>query len=157
MSSDGPPVVRVVVAAIVLVMLLSGPGSSIEFAKDRASLGDGTASVTVVEPTEDHVRVTDGRFGTNVSYVRIPDLIVDVEQVDGRPRVFYQVTVPELDIRKQNDEIVRSTGRLRVAISDRALQPGTDVTGAEARLVVRVQSYTGGTVVMNRTVELRRE
>jgi hypothetical protein len=156
MSADGPPVVRIVVAVVVIVMLLSGPGSGIEFARDRASLGDGTASVTVVEPPDEDLRVTEGRFGTNVSYLRIPDLVVDVTSLDGRPRVLYQVTVPELGIQKQNDDIVRSTGRMRVSISDRALPPGTDVDGTTARLVVRVQSFTGQTVVVNRTVDVRR-
>jgi hypothetical protein len=155
MQADDLPVTHVVVGVILFVMVLSGPGSGIDFSRDRASLGDGTASVTVVEPTGDDVRVTDGRFGTNVSYVRIPDLVVDVESVDGRPRVFYQVTVPELGIRKQNDAIVRSTGRMRVSISDRAVPPGAEIGGSTARFVVRVQSYTGGTVVMNRTVGVR--
>jgi hypothetical protein len=156
MSADGPPVVHIVVAVVVFVMLLSGPGSGLDFARDSASLGDGTASVTVVQPTDDQVRVTEGRFGTNVSYLRIPDLVVDVTALDGRPRVLYQVTVPELGIQKQNDDIVRSTGRMRVSISDRALPPGTDAGGTTARLVVRVQSFTGQSVVMNRTVDVRR-
>lgn len=155
MNDENRPVVPAVLAIILFGMLLSGPAGGIDFARDRLSIGDGTASVTVVEPADEPVRVTDGRFGTNVSYVRIPDLVVDVRSVDGKPRVFYQVTVPELGVRKQNERIVRSTGRLRVPISDRALPREVTADGATARLVVRVQSYTGGTVVMNRTVELR--
>jgi hypothetical protein len=155
MQADDLPVTHVVVGVILFVMILSGPGSGIDFSRDRTSLGDGTASVTVVEPTDDRVQVTAGRFGTNVSYVRIPDLVVDVQSVDGRPRVFYQVTVPELGIRKQNSAVVRSTGRMRVPLSDRAVPPGTAVDDATARIVVRVQSYTGQTVVLNRTVGVR--
>lgn len=154
-EDDHRSVPRVVVAVILVGMLLSGPVGGVDLAREQLSLGDGTASVTVVEPDEETIRVTEGRFGTNVSYVRIPDLVVDVTNVDGQPRVFYQVSIPELGIEKQNDKIVRSTGRLRVPISDRAVS-GDVATPTTARLVVRVQSYSGGEVVLNRTVEVRR-
>lgn len=156
MSDEQPPVVRAAVALVLFGMLLSGPVGGVDLAREEPSLGDGTASVTVVEPDDGPVVVTEGRFGTNVSYVRIPDLVVDVTSVDGQPRVFYQVRIPELGIEKQNDRVVRSTGRLRVPVSDRAVPKGAAVDGAKAHLVVRVQSYTQGAVVLNRTVEVRR-
>lgn len=157
MSEDDYASIPQLVVAVVLVgMLLSGPVGGVELVSDRPSLGDGTASVTVVEPTEEPIRVTEGRFGTNVSYARIPDLVLDVTSTAGHPRVLYQVTIPELNIRKQNDKIVQSSGRLRVPISDHVVPRGATLDGATARLVVRVQSYSGGQVVMNRTVEVRR-
>lgn len=148
---------RAVTAVILVVLLLSGPGSGLDFTGERTSLGKGDATVRVVEPSTEAIPVTNGRFGTSVSYVRIPDLVVDVSAVEGNPRVFYQVVVPSLDIRKQNDEIIRSTGRLRVPIYDRAVPKGTTIEGAEARLIVRVQSFSGGQVVLNRTVEVTQD
>lgn len=146
-----------IAAALVLFgMVLSGPVGGVDLTRDRSSLGDGNASVTVVEPAGGPIEITDGRFGTNVSYVRMPDLVVDVERVDGRPRVFYQVTVPELGIKSQNSAIVRSAGRLRVPISDTAVPRHAAPDRTTARLVVRVQSYSGGEVVVNRTVEVHR-
>jgi hypothetical protein len=70
--------------------------------------------------------------------------------------VLYQVTVPDLNIRKQNDKLVQSNGRLRVPISDHAVAKEAALDGVRARLVVRVQSYSGETVVMNRTVAVQR-
>jgi|AntRauTorcE11898_2_1112593.scaffolds.fasta_scaffold11241_2 hypothetical protein len=155
-EGDSVSVPQIVVAVILVEMLLSGPVGGVELVSERPSLDDGTASVTVVDPTEDPIQVTAGRFGTNVSYVRIPDLVVDITSVDGQPRVFYQVSIPELGIKKQNDKLVRSTGRLRVPISDHTVPKEKALDGTTARLVVRVQSYSGGQVVMNRTVEVRR-
>ena len=155
-EGDSVSVPQIAVAVILVGMLLSGPVSGVELVSDRPSLDDGTASVTVVEPTAETIQVTEGRFGTNVSYVRIPDLVLDVTSVNGQPRVLYQVTIPELNIRMQNDKLVQSTGRLRVPVSDHTVSKGKPLAGAEARLVVRVQSYSGGQVVMNRTVEVRR-
>jgi len=151
------PPARTVVAVILVVLLLSGPGSGLDFTGERASLGKGDATVRVVEPGNEAIPVTDGRFGTDVAYVRLPDLVVDVSAVEGNPRVFYQVTVPSLGVRKQNDKIIQSPGRLRVPIYDRALPKGTTIEGAEARLIVRVQSFSGGKVVLNRTVEVTRD
>ena len=155
--SDDPKRVspaRVAVGAILVILLLSGPGSSIDFTDDSASLGDGNASVTVLEPGGEPLRVTDGRFGTNVSYVRIPDLVGHVTTVEGSPRVFYQVSVPAFGIEKQNSKVVQSPGRIRVPISDRALTGSVNTEGVTASVVVRVQSFTGGRVVLNRTVEV---
>lgn len=157
MSEGQPPVVRPVVAVILVVMVLSGAGSGLDLSRDRPSLGGGNATVTVLEPNGDAIRVTPGRFGTNVSYVRIPDLAVDVERVTGHPRVFYQVEIPALGVAKQNAGLVRSTGRLTVPLSDRAIEPSTPVGNATARLTVRVQSFDGGYVVLNRTVPVRRK
>ncbi len=147
---------QIAVAVVLVGMLLSGPVGGVELVGEQPSLDDGTATVTVVEPTADPIRVTAGRFGTNASYVRIPDLVVDVTNIDGQPRVFYQVTIPELNIRKQNDKIIQSSGRLRVPISDHTVPKEATLDGTTARLVVRVQSYSGGEVVLNRTVEVRR-
>ncbi|MEF8785937.1 MAG: hypothetical protein V5A45_08390 [Haloarculaceae archaeon] len=155
-EGDSVSVSQIAVAVILVGMLLSGPVGGVELVGERPSIGDGTASVTVVEPTAETIQVTEGRFGTNVSYVRIPDLVLDVTSVDGQPRVLYQVTIPELGIKKQNDKLVRSTGRLRVPISDHTVPKEKTLDGTTARLVVRVQSYSGGEVVMNRTVEVRR-
>lgn len=155
-EADYASLPRIAVAVVLVGMLLSGPVGGVELVGERPSIGDGTAAVTVVEPPAEPIRVTEGRFGTNVSYVRIPDLVLDVTNTGGQPRVLYQVTIPELNIRKQNDKIVQSSGRLRVPISDHTVSKEATLDGTTARLIVRVQSYSGGEVVLNRTVEVRR-
>jgi hypothetical protein len=148
-----PP--RVAVGIIVAVLLVTGPiGVSVTGEPD--TLGDGTATVTVLEPGSDALSITDGRFGTEVSYVRIPDLVVDVESVSGQPRLLYVVRVPALGLDEDNSRLVRSTGRLRVPLRDRAIDQ--EVSGTySGRLVVRVQSFSGMQTVSNRSIEVRVE
>jgi hypothetical protein len=145
---------RIVIALVVVTLILSGPVVGIDFSSDGPTLGEGNASIEIVQPADRPLSVTEGRFGTGVSYVRIPDLVVDVTSVEGNPRVFYQVRVPKLGIKKQNHRIIDGTGKLRVPISDRAIPRSTEIGNATAHLVVRVQSYSGGQIVLNRTVEV---
>ena len=149
-SATAPP--RVAVGIIVAVLLVTGP-IGVNVTGEPAALGDGTATVTVLDPTGDRVPITDGRFGTAVSYVRIPDLVVDVESVSGQPRLLYIVRVPALGLDEDNSRLVRSTGRLRVPLRDRAVNQ--EVSGSySGRLIVRVQSFSGMQTVSNRSIEV---
>ena len=157
MSDNYTWIRRVVVAVVLVVVLLSGPGTGIDLTSERPSLGDGTATVTVVQPEDGPLSVTDARFMRGASYVRIPDLVVDVTDVTGQPRVFYQVSIPALDVKKQNDRIVDAPGRFVVPLSDRAIpEDWVPDNGTTARVVVRVQSYSEGRTVLNRTVHVTR-
>ena len=139
------------VGIILFVVVLSG---FVGFTGDRHELGEGTATVTVVEPTQETLVVTEGRFGTGATYLRIPDLVVDVEQREGRPRLIYRVTVPELEIDEQETTLLPASGRVRLPADDvgfEDVEPGT----YDGHLVVRVQSFTNDTTVLNRSVEVR--
>lgn len=127
-------------------------------------VGDGTASLSVVSPTTDALATSPGRFGTSARYLRLPDLVVDVSGVDGRPRVVYRVVVPALDVDRQVHEVVTSPGRVRLEMADRAYPPAGYPGGFrslpgdgtyEGRLVVRVQSFTTDRTVLNRSVSVR--
>ena len=146
----------VVVAVVIGTLLLSGPAGGIDFGAERPSLDEGTATVQVVSPGGEPISITDGRFGTGVAYVRMPDLVVNVSDLEGTPRLSYTVTIPELDIEKRTDRLVGSPGRISVPLSDRAI-PDSEVADTEARIEVLLQSYSGQTTVVNRTVEVRHE
>lgn len=146
---------RVVAGLILATLLLAGPPAGPDLAaSDDARLDDGTASVSVLEPAGAEIRVTDGRFGTDVAYVRLPDLVVDVEQFEGTPRVQYTVSVPGLDIERTETKLVTSEGRLRVRLEDRALPERPDEETYRGVLRVRVQSLSTEQTVLNRTVEV---
>lgn len=155
MSSTGAQIQWGVVVVIVGALLLSGPLGGIDFVSGQPSLDSGNATVEVVAPQDGRIPVTDGRFGTGVSYVRIPDLVVDVGHVEGTPRVSYVFAIAELGIEKRNTRLVDSTGRLTVPLGDRALPNPTPSIDTEARIIVRVQSYSGQYTVWNRTMEVR--
>jgi hypothetical protein len=142
------------VGIILFVLVLSGPVGGVDFTGEPTTLDDGNASVTVAEGSTDTLTVSEGRFGTNVTYVRIPDAVLDVESVRGQPRVVYLVTVPNLSVDKQSRRYIESTGRLTVPMSDRAL-PNRPAAGTyEGRMVIRVQSFGYDEVVLNRSVEV---
>lgn len=157
-----------VTLAILAALVLAGPTWA-----EPTELGEGTASVEVVSPTwldagtgsADHRLVTTpGRFGTRAVYLRTPDLVVDVENVTGQPALYYTFGVPELGIdRPPVRRLLTESGRYRVHLSDVALPPADYAhsgTGAPSdgrytgRLTVRVQSFSGSHVVVNRTVEV---
>lgn len=146
---------RAVVGFVLVVLVLSGPLGVVDLVEPgNPQLGDGNATVAVLEPDDDQLRVTDGRFGTNVSYVRVPDLVVDVERLEGRPRIVYNVEVPALGLDPIDTQVVTAPGRTRLTIRDQALpdQPAQD--RYRGYLDVRVQSTEGQTIVVNRTLQV---
>jgi len=141
------------VGVVLFVLLLSGPVGGVDFSGEPASLGDGNASVTVVEPTPEQIVVTEGRFGTNVTYVRVPDAVVDVEAVSGRPRIVYTVSISGL-AERQGTRYVGSTGRMQIPVADQAVPTPPDPGTYEGTITIRVQSFTGQTVVLDRRIEV---
>ncbi|WP_424017477.1 hypothetical protein ACOZ4N_16630 [Halorientalis pallida] len=147
-------------AAVVLVVLvLSGPLVGVvdltPESRGAAELGDGTANASIVgDPTAD-LAITPGRFGTNVSYLRIPPAVVDVRQVEDRPRVLYLVSVPELGFERSVTEPLdeRVDGRVTLRMDDRAF-PHARIRNESYRatVVVRVQSFEESRTVYRRNV-----
>lgn len=142
---------------IVLATLAAGLAGS-----QPATLGDGTATVDVVEPTRDTLETAPGRFGTTVSYLRLPDLVADVSNVSGRPRLVYSVRVPALELDRQETRLIHGEGRLAVAMADRAYPPRASADDGlpdpgtyDGRLVVRVQSFSSDRTIVNRTIEVQ--
>ena len=145
---------RVTVGLILATLAITGPVGVNVVASGEERLGEGTASVTLVQPTGEEVRVTQGRFGSGVWYVRLPDLVVDVERVEGRPRVQYAVAVPALGVDRTEPELLTAPGRLRVPVDDRALPDRPENSTYRGSVRVRVQSLTAEKTVLNRTVQV---
>lgn len=146
---------RVVTALILVVVVVAGPPGVVDIvATDDERLGDGTASVTVLEPETNHLRVTDGRFGAAVSYVRLPDLVVDVDRVEGQPRIQYTIAVPELGVEKAVTRVVTSERRVHLSVADQALPGKPERAEYRGFLRVRVQSFTTEKTVVNRSLEV---
>jgi hypothetical protein len=152
-------------AAVVLaVLVLSGPLVGVvdltPESRGAAELGDGTANASVVgDPATDLV-ITPGRFGTNVSYLRIPPVAVDVDRVEGRPRLLYLVQVPRLDFERSVTHSLRggTDGRVTLRMDDRAFVTESIRNDSyRATVTVRVQSFDGTRTVYRRnaTVPVR--
>ncbi|WP_136716791.1 hypothetical protein [Halorientalis salina] len=150
--------IRVLTLGFMLfVLLISGPAVGLvdltPEQRDPDSLGDGSANVSMASDPASDLRIDRGRFGTGVYYLRMPPAVVDVAAIDGRPRLTYRVTVPGLDYTDSTSEMLSpdDTGRMRVALSDRAFAPETLTNDSyRAEIVVRVQSFETDTVVYRR-------
>lgn len=151
----------VLVGAVVVALVLTGPlVPGISLAQSEPdSLDDGNATVSNVAVDADDVTITPGRFGTNVSYVRIPDATVTTEGIEGQPRVVYQLAIPELGIDHSEPKLLTTEGRTTVRIDPMAVQPARlSKNSYEGQVTVRVQSHTVDRVVYDESisVEVRR-
>jgi hypothetical protein len=144
---------RIVVGTVLLALVLTGPAVGLDLTDEPVTLDDGTATVEVVAPAGD-LRITPGRFGTDVAYLRTPTLVADVRAVEGTPRIVYEVVVPELGIEQRAFRPVTEPGRIRIGMAD--VEVDRPVNGSYGGyLAVRVQSFETYETVTNRTVEVR--
>jgi hypothetical protein len=144
----------VVLAMVVFVLALASPVVGLSLTEsDPSNFQDGTASLTIEQPTTDRLSVTDGRFGTPVVYLRLPDLVATVDAISGQPRIIYEITVPALDVELQQTRVIDSPGTVRVRMSDRAFERLPSGT-YDGRLIVRVQSTDGDWTIRDRALEV---
>ena len=146
-----------VLVLVAVVLLVSGPVGGVSFASPSPSLDDGDASLAVLSPGEADapLMLRPGRFGTDVAYLELPDMVADVRSVTGSPEVVYEVHVPEIGVEKRVRQVITSDfeGRLRYEVDDRGLPRHVlDTDSYEGRVVVRVQSFSTSRTVVNRTV-----
>jgi len=149
-----------VVALFVLVTLVvTGPLIGVDAVRtEPTTIGDGTAAVSSVQVTTSEIRITDGRFGTDVAYLRVPDAGVTVDSVSGRPRLLYQVDVPALDISLEDERVLSAgqSGTYRLAPGDRAISPSSlDRDTYTGSVRIRVQSFEADQTIVAENVTVR--
>lgn len=150
------PVV-VVGVLVVLVLVGAGPLTGVDVTSARSTtVGDGNATVESVAVDSSALGVTPGRFGTNVSYLRLPSATVNVGSVTGRPQLVYLVSAPGLGVDRVETRVVTSGGTYRLSPDDKALAPGTTAGEYAVAVTVRIQSFSGDRVLLrtNETVEV---
>lgn len=152
-----------VVGVIILTMVASGGigGDGGAAASDPIALGDGTATASIESLPTDQFRFDDGRFGTGVTYLRVPDVRVHVAEVRGAPRLVYRVRVPALGVDDSATKLLGHDGRRTVRIHgvDRGFDPESISQDRYTAIVsVRVQSFETDTTILsvNESVEVER-
>ena len=127
---------------VVVVLVGAGPLTGVDVTSVQAStVGDGTATVTSVSVDTSALAVTDGRFGTNVSYFRIPPATVTVESVTGRPQLVYLVSAPGLNVDRTETRVVTRDGTYRLEPDDRALSSAAAPGEYNVTVSLRIQSF----------------
>lgn len=138
---------------VVFVLVGTGPLSGVDVTSASPStFGDGTATVSDVGVDQSRLALTPGRFGANVTYLRVPAARVTVDSVTGWPELLYIVSVPELDVELVERRVVTDSGTYRLAPDDRAMPPEQVDGSYEATLTVRMQSFTTDRTLANTTV-----
>lgn len=148
-------VTALAVGVVAVTLALSGPAvSAVSFGPSPGGeLDDGNATVASAS-LDGTAALTDGRFGTGVAYLRVPDATVRLSAVTGNPRLVYRVSVPGLGV-----DAAATTGlgpasrRARVRVPDRAFEPATvDRDRYRGTLSVHVQSFAVYRTVLRRNV-----
>ena len=138
---------------VVFVLVGTGPLTGVDVTSASAStFGDGNATVSKVSVDQSELGLTPGRFGTNVTYLRVPAAAITVDAVSQRPQLLYIVSVPGLDIRLVETSVVTEAGTYRLVPDDRAMPPGRADGTYDAVLTVRVQSFTTDRTLARTTV-----
>ena len=152
-----------VIGVILLTLVASSAAVGGEGFAGAAStaVGEGTATATVKSLPTERMRIDDGRFGTNVLYLRVPDAAVHLGDVRGNPRLVYRIQVPALDVDEAATRSLDGLGGRKVTVRgvDKAFDHGQVTEDEyEATVSVRVQSFdVDETIVsVNETVEVER-
>jgi len=150
----------VVAALVVVTLLVTGPLTGVDATQQSATaLGDGTATVSDVTVDTAALRVTPGRFGTDVAYLRIPDATIRVTEAVDRPRLVYRIVVEELGVSVTETTLVTGPSTYRLDPDHQGIAASAaDGRQYNATVEVRVQSYSSDQTVFqeNVTVEVER-
>lgn len=150
----------VAVAVVLCVLLASGPLASglVRPSGTPTTVDDGNATVASVDVPTTEFEITPGRFGTNVTYLRIPDAEARLASVTDHPRLVYRIEIPALDAELTATKIVADRGTHRLHLRDYGMDPAT-VTNEryDATVSVRVQSFAVDRTVYRENVSVEVE
>ena len=141
-------------AFVAISLVATGPLFGLDVTRDSPdSFGEGTATVTAVDIEYSELRVTDGRFGTDVSYLRVPTASVTVGSVTGRPRLVYVVQVPEAGIDAVSTTLVTDPDRTyTLDPGDQGMERDSVTEPVTGTVTVRLQSFSASRTVVSRNV-----
>ena len=143
---------------VVATLITTGPLVDVGDFDDSADagIGDGNATVDRVD-FDGSLRLTEGRFGADFVYLRIPEAKVHLSSVSDHSRIVYEVDVPALGFKRVGTTDISSgaPATVSVGMADQAFTPdsipNSRVSGA---VRVRIQSFATDRVVDNRSVSM---
>ncbi|MFB6312001.1 MAG: hypothetical protein ABEH64_12580 [Salinirussus sp.] len=115
---DAPRAIVLSAAAIMIVMALAtGPAGplTIPLLDTGQPPGTGSAAVTIVAEPGQPI-IDQGRQGSDVRYLRVPDIGIEVRDLHGNPTLTYTITVPALDYSRSSIHFLGQAGEGRHAV-----------------------------------------
>lgn len=139
------------VGVILLVVLLSGPATPIDFTSDGASAGSGlqagTGEITFsVESAPSEAVFERGKYGTDTYVLRVPDAAIRIDRIRGQALVAYKIRIPGLRlVRTSVHAVDERAAEQEVALS---LEPMT-----RPRSAITAPKYEANLAIVTRGVE----
>lgn len=150
------------VALIAAVTIISGPlVGAVDLTYERGSgitddIGSGSADV-VVHSLPESATISEGRYGSQTVYLRVPDARITLSNVTGQPLLKYDLDIPELGFSTGTTTFVteRSEGRKTLSIPRKTFDASEierDRYEATVSILVRADGNT--TVVDQRSMNV---
>lgn len=120
---------------IIGVSILSGPlTDGIQFtsppvepstASSQSSLGTGELSLQVHSTPSHEIQLERTKYGSDTYLLDVPDAVVNITHIEGRPLVVYKIRIPELGYTRGATHFLsaESTGRTNLSIDSDAFSP----------------------------------
>jgi hypothetical protein len=151
------------IGVIVLLSLSSGPIGVFDFATERdttAGIGQGSLEITEVTAPET-ASLQQGEYGSESYYLQVPDAVLTLDSIEGRPVVSYKINIPELGYSRETAHFLSSDSGQRVVLSvEKDTLPPEDVQAdeyqGELRVVVRANDENTVVHRRNVTVDVQR-
>ena len=151
-----------VVAVIALTALVSGPATPLDLTPDtnpcdgdvRAQVGNATVEVRSLP---ERATLTQAGYGARVWSLSVPQAVVNVSDVDGRPALSYRIFIPDLGRQVGSRTVVSrcTTGQLSLAVGDSTFDPDAVRPGAYNATVSVVYRGTDAGGQVERTLAER--
>jgi len=145
------------IGVIVLLSLSSGPIGVFDFTTERdATVGIGEGSLAVTDVTSpDAASLQRGEYGSESYYLQVPDAVLTLDSIEGRPVVSYKIDIPELGYSRETAHFLSSdTGSpVVLSIEKDTLAPEdlqSDEYQGELRIIVRANG--DNTVIHRRNI-----
>jgi len=153
------------VGVILILTVSSGPMGVVDFTKERTEnntegLGNGLLEVASLD-APDTASLQQGDFGSGNFYLRVPDAVLSIDAVEGRPIVSYKIEISELGYTRETAHVISSESGQRVTLSiqEDTLPPEDiqqDEYSGEIRIVKRVNGESTTALQRNVTVSVQR-
>ncbi len=167
MESTRVPVIFTV-GLIGILTLVSGPlvpGIDLTAARTDAPtlIGNETDSISaaVVSAPDTDIRFEKAQFGAGTYELVVPDAVIRIEAVSGRPRVIYRLNIPAMHYSRGTIHFVdaaQANSRLTLNFESTDFTP--DELSQEryaGRLAIVTLDSTGSTEIYNESVTIRVE
>lgn len=121
------PVYLATILTILGILVVSGPlTGGIAFAPTEPD-GFGYGTITLTPQTAPaEITIQTGRFDAGLYVLSVPDTIVHIEHVSGRPLVTYKLNIPEMGYVRQSLHIIdaESTGdTIALSLGETPIEP----------------------------------